>query len=175
MPFVERTIQDYGVVIDNVYYYHDVLRHWINASEPIGGKQRAKRKFVFKRDPRDISTLYFLDPVLNEYFPIPYRNISRPAMSIWEFNEVVNKLKSQGKEGFNEDMIFEAYEVLKKIEEEAVQKTMKHKKTRGKALKRVESRAKIDNHKKDFSSIEITEKYSVAKNVIIKPFDDLEF
>jgi putative transposase len=174
MPFVERTIQDYGVVIDNIYYYHDIMRHWINSSEPIGGKQRAKRKFIFIRDPRDISTLYFLDPVLNEYFPIPYRNISRPAMSIWEFNEVVSKLKDQGKEVFNEDMIFEAYEVLKKIEADAVQKTIKHKKTRGKALKRMESRGKINSYKKDFSFEEVESTYPVIKNIDVKPFNDLE-
>ena len=33
MPYELRSIQDYGVVIDKVHYYHDVLRPWINAPE----------------------------------------------------------------------------------------------------------------------------------------------
>lgn len=32
MPFLER-IQDYGVVIDEVHCYHDVLRRWIGAKD----------------------------------------------------------------------------------------------------------------------------------------------
>lgn len=34
MPFIERTVQNYGVLIDAVHYYHDVLRPWINAPHP---------------------------------------------------------------------------------------------------------------------------------------------
>jgi putative transposase len=34
MPFFERTVQNYGVLIDDVHYYHDVLRPWINAKHP---------------------------------------------------------------------------------------------------------------------------------------------
>ena len=49
-PYVERTIQDYGVVIDEIHYYHDVLRRWIGAKD---GSSKRKRKFLFRRDPRD--------------------------------------------------------------------------------------------------------------------------
>jgi putative transposase len=58
MPFFERTVQNYGVLIDDVHYYHDVLRPWINAKHP--EYEKHKRKFRFHRDPRDISALYFL-------------------------------------------------------------------------------------------------------------------
>ncbi len=143
MPFVERTVQEYGVVVDNIHYYHEVLRRWINASEPGSGKNRVKTKFIFKRDPRDISTLYFYDPELKEYYVIPYRNISRPPMSIWEFNEIVNRLKEQGKSEYNEEMIFEAYEKLKEIENQAIQRTIQNKKTSSKLLRKSESRAKL--------------------------------
>lgn len=30
MPFEERGVYDYGVVIDEVHYFHDVLRPWMN-------------------------------------------------------------------------------------------------------------------------------------------------
>ena len=57
MPFVQRTISNEGVLIENVHYYHDVLRHWINTTEPTNKK--LSRKFVFRRDPRNISTVWF--------------------------------------------------------------------------------------------------------------------
>ena len=60
MPYVERTVQQYGVVIDEVHYYGNVLRRFVNATDP--ERPKSKRKFIFKRDPRDISVVYFYDP-----------------------------------------------------------------------------------------------------------------
>jgi hypothetical protein len=42
LPFVERTVQPYGVAIDGIRYYGDVLRRFIGASE-----DGRKRSFVF--------------------------------------------------------------------------------------------------------------------------------
>ncbi len=121
MPFEERTVQQYGVVIDEIHYYHDVLRRWINAVEP--GKAKLKRKFVFKRDPRDISTIWFYDPELNTYYPIPYRDLSHPPISIWELRKVRKILETEGKQDINEQLIFEAYGRMREIEQKAVTAT----------------------------------------------------
>ena len=122
MPFEMRTIQRYGVQIDKCHYYADVLRPYVNMKEE--GNVKAKRKFLFRRDPRDISTLYFYDPELNEYFPIPYRNTSHPPVSIWEYRSA----KKQA-EGINskatEDEIFAAYSTIRTIEENAKSQTKK--------------------------------------------------
>ena len=40
---------------------------------------KRKRQFIVRRDPRDISMIYFYDPELQEYFAIPYRNTASPA------------------------------------------------------------------------------------------------
>ncbi|MGH8075715.1 MAG: Mu transposase C-terminal domain-containing protein [Lysobacter sp.] len=119
-PFEERTIQDYGVVIDGVHYYHDVLRRWIGAKDPTAAKQ--KRKFVFRRDPRDISTIWFFDPELRTYFPIPYRDTSHPAISLWELREAERLVKQAGKAP-DERALFEAYDRMRAIEEAAQAKT----------------------------------------------------
>lgn len=120
MPFVERSIQDYGVVIDKVHYYHDVLRRWINASDPDNPK--LKRQFMFRRDPRDISTIWFYDPELYLYYPIPYRDTSHPPISVWELREAMTLAKRTPDEA-TERTIFEAYTRLREIEEEAKGKT----------------------------------------------------
>ncbi len=61
LPSVQRTIQPYGVVIDEIYYWHYILRPWIHASDPVD--KTRKRTFLFKRDPRNVSVILFFDPV----------------------------------------------------------------------------------------------------------------
>lgn len=121
MPFEERTVQDYGVVIDEIHYYSDVLRRWINAADP--QKPKYKRKFMFRRDPRDISAIWFYDPELGEYYAIPYRDTSHPPISVWELREAKKVLDQQGRQHVDESAIFEAYEHMREIERAAQAKT----------------------------------------------------
>jgi putative transposase len=108
MPYIERTIQGYGVVIEEIHYYHDVLRRYINAKDPDNPKN--KRQFIFKRDPRNISQIYFYDPEVKLYYAVPYRDTSHPPMSIWELREVRRQLEAEGYENVNEQLIFDASE-----------------------------------------------------------------
>jgi putative transposase len=62
MPYGERTIERHGIVIDEISYYDDVLRPWIGASDPTDTRGMRKCKFIIRRDPHDISTVYFYDP-----------------------------------------------------------------------------------------------------------------
>jgi putative transposase len=121
MPYFERTVQTYGVVLDEVHYYSDVLRRFVNAKEP--DQPRTKRKFTFRRDPRDISTLYFYDPEVKDYFRIPYRDTAHSPMSIWEFREARRRLEKQGVKEINEGLIFRSYEQMRAIEEQARNET----------------------------------------------------
>lgn len=131
MPFEERTIQNYGVVIDEIHYYHDVLRRWIGETDT--GNPKVRRKFMFRRDPRDISTVWFYDPEVMEYYPIPYRDTSHPPISLWEMREMQRQVKESRKE-VDERAIFEAYERMREVEVEAQGKT--------KAARRSEQRRK---------------------------------
>lgn len=121
MPYEERTVQRYGIQLDEICYYHDVLKRWINIPDPTHPKR--KRTFIVRRDPRDISVIYFYDPEFNEYFAIPYRNTMYPAMSLWELREVKRRLKEAGHQDVDEALLFTAYNRLKAIEEAAVRET----------------------------------------------------
>ena len=121
MPFFERAVQSHGVAVDEVHYYSDVLRRFVNAKEP--GASRKKRKFTFRRDPRDISTLYFYDPEVKDYFRIPYRDTAHSPMSIWEFREARRRLEKQGIKQINEALIFGSYEQMRAIEQQARNET----------------------------------------------------
>lgn len=123
LPLEERTIQPYGVMIDRILYYSDVLQPWIGAKE--NGSGRNKRKFIFRRDPRDISSILFFDPQLKRYFSIPYRNPSLPAITLWELSAVERFLKRQGKEAEDEVAIFAALDEMRRIEDNAVNLTQR--------------------------------------------------
>ncbi len=120
MPFEERTIQNYGVVIDEIHYYHDVLRRWIDEAD--ADNPKVKRKFMFRLDPRDISTIWFYDPEVMEYYPIPYRDTSHPPISLWEMREMKRQIQ-ESKAKVDERAIFEAYERMRAVEVEAHGKT----------------------------------------------------
>ena len=121
MPFIERTVQNYGVLIDDVHYYHDVLRPWINAPHP--EFERHRRKFRFHRDPRDISELYFFDEISKRYVVIPYRDTSLPPVSIWELRNAHRRADQKGIPHDNEKAVFSLLTEQRAIEAQAAEKT----------------------------------------------------
>lgn len=124
MPFELRTVQHYGIVWDHIEYQHDVLRRWVNELDPSNSK--LKRKFLCRRDPRDISVIWFYDPEVRQYYPVPYRNTSHPAISIWELRAAESRaLEDQPKAVVDEERIFSTYEKMRSIEENAKRLTKK--------------------------------------------------
>lgn len=121
MPFHERSIQQYGVQIEKVNYYDPVLDPYINAMDPDHPKK--KREFLFRRDPRNISVIYFFDPTSNRYCPIAYRNIGLPAVSARELTLARAKLKEDGRRAVDETVLFEAITRLRARVDEAKSKT----------------------------------------------------
>jgi putative transposase len=123
MPMLERTVQRYGLQVDGIRYYADALRPWIDAADPANPK--AKRRFIVRRDPRDISVVWFLDPESNEYVRVPYANAAHPPMSVWDLQAVKREMRRRGESLMDEDAIFATYERLREIEESAVKETRK--------------------------------------------------
>lgn len=122
LPYIDRTVQPYGVVVDGIHYYSDVLQRFIHAKDPHDATR--KRTLRFRRDPRDISGLYFFDPDLKVYTRVPYRDSSHPPMSLWEFREAVREAKLRGRAAIHEADIFAAYDRLRDRETQAAGNTM---------------------------------------------------
>lgn len=157
MPFEERTVQEYGVVIDHVTYYHDILRKYIHSKT-----DNIKRKFIFRRDPRDISIVHFYDPELKEYFDIPYRDTSLPAISIWEFRDVLRTLK-KNKAPINEKSIFDTYREMDDIEKKAIRETRNRKRE-----------IKNFQNTNSFTTSDINKVEDKIENNDIKPFEEID-
>lgn len=175
MPFFERSVQNYGIQIENITYYDPVLDPYINAVDP--NNPKVKREFLVRRDPRDISKIYFLDPADNRYTAVPYRNIGFPAMSAWELKDVLAKLKVDGHKDVDENLIFEALNRMRvNIEaSKAKTKSARRKATRIPIIRSeppVKSRAvsqdppELTNNKSPFSD---DDPFAVA----IQPFDEV--
>jgi putative transposase len=136
LPVYERTVQRYGIELDGIAYYHPLLSKWIKQKNPeainTGGK------YIVKRDPRDISKIYFLDPHLNDYLEIPCRNRAISFMTLWELKEIQAKIREKGQKTVDEDAILEAREELQAMEARAKKKTKKQRrmKERKKAAKK---------------------------------------
>jgi putative transposase len=121
MPMETRTIQRYGVQWDKVTYYDPVLDTYINTCDPKSGE--TKEKFVVRRDPRDVSCIYFYDPEERSYTRLPYRNIGHPAISLYELKEARRRLSEEGIRDVDEVLIFEQVERQRQRVAKAVEKS----------------------------------------------------
>jgi putative transposase len=172
LPYLDRSVQRYGLLVDGIYYYHDCLRHWVLSEESRVSKK--KKLFTVRRDPRDISAVYFYDPELEEYFEIPYRDITHPVITLWELKAVRKQLKESGENDFDEKVIFKAFKNMNEIEENAVKKT---KSVRRKQQRKKEaSRSKLKETESKLGGIE---SQSGDKPLVdiwddIMPFDEID-
>lgn len=158
LPFQERTVQEYGLQLEKIYYWSDALRKFIHAKEP--GSFRKKRLFICRFDPRNLSKLWLLDPDSKEYIQVPYRDLSRPPISIWELKAVKKALRAESRSSVNEEVIFQTLEKMRKIVETETHKT--------------KSARKLQQRKKNWESK--TEKpIAPAPNLLRKPLDDDPF
>jgi putative transposase len=140
MPFEERTVQSYGVVIGDLFYFADVLRPWVNAPDPENPKR--KRLFKFKRNPHDISRLYFFDPTAKRYYVIPYRNTSFPPISLWDYNDARKAAKKAGVKKLDENIIFEYANKQQEIQDQAALKTKAARREDQRKIQHAKSRKK---------------------------------
>jgi putative transposase len=110
LPVIRRSLSRTGFVVDHVRYYSDALRPWIARREHLG-------RFVLRRDPRDISRIWVLDPDGSAYVEVGYRTLSRPAISVWEQKAAAARLRELGRAEVDEDALFRMVEQMRTITE----------------------------------------------------------
>lgn len=109
---IRRKLSRTGFVIDHVQYYCDALKPWVARREQLG-------KFVLRRDPRDISRIWALDPDEFSYLEVGYRTLSRPAISVWEQQAAVARLREQGRAEVDENALFAMVRQMREITDTA--------------------------------------------------------
>lgn len=108
LPEFEATIQRHGVQKDKIFYFADCLRPWINATEGNVADKKIKKKFIFKRDPRDISSIWFFEPKSRSYFKVKTSKREIPSFSLSEYKSIKKYLKSKCLESNYQDEIYKA-------------------------------------------------------------------
>lgn len=112
LPMYRRTLQRAGITIDYITYYSNGLKPWIARRSELG-------PLLVRRDPRDLSRVYVLNDETEGYLEVPYRDLARPAVTLWEHRLAVRRLREQNRHAIDEMALFRAIEELRAIERRA--------------------------------------------------------
>jgi len=112
LPIERRLIRREGISLHSVSYWSDVLRSWVGVPE----------KMIVRYDPRNLSRVYLLGPD-GRYYDIPYRDLRRPPITLWEQRLAMKRLHEEGHSHVDESAIFHTIETMRKIADEAVTAT----------------------------------------------------
>ncbi|AWK15543.1 DDE-type integrase/transposase/recombinase (plasmid) [Candidatus Fukatsuia symbiotica] len=126
LPVIRRILTRTGFVIDYIHYYADALKPWI-------ARRDCLPPFLIRRDPRDISRIWVLEPEGKNYLEVPYRTLSHPAVTLWEQRQALTKLRQLGREQVDESALFYMIRQMRDIVTTAQQNTRR---TRRDAVRR---------------------------------------
>ncbi|SUH12264.1 transposase [Rhodococcus erythropolis] len=124
LPVIRRRLTRTGFVIDHIQYFSNALKPWIARREKLG-------QFVIRRDPRDLSRVWVLDPDSGGgYVEVPYRTMSHPAVTAWEHRAAVVRLREQGRASIDEHALFAMIEQMRQIATSAQRDTKRARRNR---------------------------------------------
>jgi putative transposase len=109
LPFEERAVRRDGIRLFNIFYQDGALAHLVGADDV-----RVRVKY----DPRDLSAV-FVELPAGDHVRVPYADISRPAVTLWEHRQASRRLREEGRRTIDEHAIFVAIEEQRRILVEA--------------------------------------------------------
>ena len=158
LPVVRRSLQRDGITIDHITYYSNALRPWIQTrNQPV--------PLLIRRDPRDLSRIFVLDAEHNIYLEVPYRMLSRPAITLWEHKLARKRLREQRRTAIDEASLFAAIDEMREIERKA--------ETLTRTARRNRTRRQMHS-KPDSGSTQADTPASTVDIGPVRPFEDIE-
>jgi putative transposase len=112
LPLQHRLVRRDGITLYSIAYWSDVLTTWIGD----------RKKQIVRYDPRNLSRIYLAGPG-GTYYEIPYRDLYRPPISLWEHRAALRHLRTQGYRSWDEAALFRAIEEMRRIAERASSET----------------------------------------------------
>lgn len=97
LPSETRLLQRDGIHLFHIRYWSDALRADVG---------RMPDPLTVKYDPRDIGRI-FVRRMNGHWIEARYRDLRRPAISLWEHREALRKLRNQGRREVSEAILFE--------------------------------------------------------------------
>jgi putative transposase len=162
LPVIRRSLTRTGFRIDYIDYFANTLKPLI------ARRNKGSPKFLIRRDPRDISRIWVLDPDSQQYLEIPYRSLENPAITLWEHRQAINRLRAEGRDQVDETSLFRMIDQMRDIVHDAQKAT--------KRTRRNNERLKHLTHltKKGQPQIQIPPDSTQTKIKPAVPFSDIE-
>ena len=157
LPLLRRRIQRRGFVIDHIAYFSNALRPWI-------ADRQTASSFLIRRDPRDLSRIWVLEPGAGFYVEVPYLTMQHPAITLWEHRQALAQLKAQGRATYDETAIFRTVTAMRGIADTATKST---KATRRMQARRAYLPSRPSTHAVQPPAVDETPGP-------VRPFDDIE-
>ena len=169
LPVLRRSLQRDGLTIDHVTYFSSALRTWITARNRPG-------PLLVRRDPRDLSRIFVLDPLDGGYLEVPTRDLSRPAISLWEHRLARRRLRAKHRGDIDEAALFEAIEEMRAAERDAARLTRSARRDRARRARGTDMPAAPPSAE-PANLAPATEEAAVAgdaESELPRPFDDID-
>jgi putative transposase len=119
LPFVPRSVGREGI-------QRFALKYTDPAIYPLIGNGR---KYHVAHDPRDISKIY-LRRGDDDWVDVPWRDRSKPPVSLWELERAKRQAKDKGRDSANERVVFDELQAARNIEDPAVRTTRQQRRNR---------------------------------------------
>lgn len=119
LPFEYRKVRRDGIRLFNIRYWDPVLSVWLDAD--LG-------PMPVKYDPRNLSRVFVQAPD-GEHWPIPYADLGRPPITLWEHRAASARLLEEGRRAVDERLIFAAVEAQRAIVADAALATKQARRT----------------------------------------------
>ncbi len=168
LPVLRRSLQRDGITIDHVTYFSSALRAWITAQTRPG-------PLLVRRDPRDLSRVFVLDPLDGGYLEVPTRDLSRPAISLWEHRLARRRLRAKHRGEIDEGALFAAIEEMRAAERDAARLTRSARRDRTRRARAPDLPAAPPSAEPDRPA-PVTELAALADHAdteLPRPFDDI--
>jgi putative transposase len=98
LPGERRLVRRDGIQLFRLHYWDNVLSPWAG---------RSREPMLVKYNPRNLSQIFLRDDQ-GGYWPIPYRRLGQPPISLWEQRAAMERLRAAGYRAIDDTLIFKS-------------------------------------------------------------------
>jgi hypothetical protein len=135
--------------------YHQSVHSALNCAPMEAWLQALPRRSRSPRFPRNLSRVYLQDEN-GVYWPIPYRDLRFPPISLWEHREAMKRIRMKGRNAVDEKLLFDSILGQREILKES-RKTLRQRreseKLRQASSRSLPAQAGTDSTEQDYSHL----------------------
>lgn len=160
LPLYRRRLRREGIILDHIAYYAPGL-------SPMLADRKQYGLLQVRRDPRDLSYVYLLDPRSQAYIELTYRHLARPSISLWEHRKARQSLREKGIDCMDENRIFMAIEEMRDLAKSAAVNSHR-------ARRDISRRQAVDKRKQTLSVDSFLDNAEELEIKPALPFEEIE-